>query len=635
MLQSRKSRVSPGNTIYKTVFTVIFSLIMNTVVFAQGTTITLLHFNDSHSHLDAVGPKDNNLEGTLGGIAKAVTLIKSVKAAEPNVLVLHGGDFSVGDLFYNKYFGVPELQILNQFGLDAMTVGNHEFDLGPDVLKGVLDEGFSYGSFPVLSANLDMTGYPALTQWISPSTIKTIAGVKIGIFGLTVPDPLNNPSPVIVREDIIPVAAQTVLDLKNSGADVIICLSHLGIMNDRALASNVPGINFIVGAHDHLLFEQPVQVLNPEGKITYIMQAGSYYQHLGELKFTVDNGIVTFNSYLILNADANVQKDAEVQAIVEQLKAGILAQYGDVYHTVSGITVNELGKESDPYSSFKDTPLGDLITDAFRDKTNTNVAITANGLISEKIYRGQIVGADIFRAASYGFDVNNGLGFKLVTLQLRGSELVKGLEIGMSQLGINDDYFLQVSGMEFNYNPNRPVGHRITIGSILINGNHFIPINKYTITVNEGLLGLLMMFGVQAENINVTEINEYTVIKDYIEKLQTVNYVSQGRITDLTIHDKKSNPEPIGNKISSGLKDNYPNPFNPVTNIKFVISKTGIVKLTVYDVLGREVAKLVDGSIEAGEHTITWNAISFPSGVYFYKLVAGDFVQTKRMILIK
>ena len=620
--------------IFKTLLTSVFFLMLQAVIFSQ-TTITLLHFSDSHSHLDAVGPKDNNLNGTLGGIAKAVTLINTVKAAEQNVLILHGGDFSVGDLFYNKYFGVPELQILKQIGLDAIAVGNHEFDLGPDVLNATLEEGFSNGSFPVLSANLDMTGYPALTKWISPSVIKTIAGVKIGIFGLTIPDPLSNPSPVIVNEDIIPIAYQTVANLKNSGADVIICLSHLGIMYDRILASNVAGIDFIAGAHDHILFEQPIQIINPSGKTTYIMQAGSYYQHLGKLKFTVNNGIVTVNNYMILNADENVQKDAQVQAVVEQLKAGIVAQYGDVYHNVMGTAVNEISKMSEPNSRFKDTPLGNLITDAFRDKTNTNISITANGLISEKIYQGPIVGADIFRAAAYGFDEATGLGFKLATLSLKGSELLKGLEIGMSQLGINDDYFLQVSGMSFNYNPHRPVGHRVTIGSIRINGNPFILVNNYTLTVNSGLLGLLLMFGVQAENINVTNTTEYNAIKDYIEKLQTVNYVSEGRITDLTINNGILKPENNSSEFKFRLKDNYPNPFNPTTNIKYILSKNTIVRLTIYDILGREVAKLVDGMMEAGEHQATWNAGDLPSGVYFYKLSAGDYTETKKMLLIK
>jgi len=100
------------NTIIKNLFSIVFVLFFQFgLVLAQGVEITILHVNDSHSHLDATGPKDVNLEGTLGGISKAATLIGTIKATEPNVLLLHAGDFCVGDLFYNMYFGVPELQL--------------------------------------------------------------------------------------------------------------------------------------------------------------------------------------------------------------------------------------------------------------------------------------------------------------------------------------------------------------------------------------------------------------------------------------------------------------------------------------------------------------------------------------------
>ncbi len=125
----------------------------------QAATITLVHVNDTHSHLDAWGPKDRNLEGTIGGMAKAASIIAAVRAHEPNVLLLHAGDVFHGDLFFNKYFGVPEFQLMKQLGFDAMAVGNHEFDFGPDVLAYSLNEAFGSGTLPLLSANLDFSGY--------------------------------------------------------------------------------------------------------------------------------------------------------------------------------------------------------------------------------------------------------------------------------------------------------------------------------------------------------------------------------------------------------------------------------------------------------------------------------------------
>lgn len=627
------------NTIIKNLFSVIFILLFQSgVIFAQGVEITVLHVNDSHSHLDATGPKDVNLDGTLGGISKAATVIGMVRAVEPNVLLLHAGDFCVGELFYNKYFGVPELQIMKQLGFDAMAVGNHEFDFGPEVLSGVLAEGFAGGSFPVVSANLDMSGYPVLENWITPSVIKNVNGVKVGIFGMTIPDPMNNPSPVIVSEDLAPIAMQTITDLRTSGADIIIMLSHLGIMYDQLIASNVPGIDFIVGGHDHYVFQQPVVVTNPSGKSTRIVQAGENYKYVGKLKFTFDNGIITYNNYEVLPVDANIPPVPEIQGVVDYLKAGIVEQYGDVYHTVLGTSVNELYKDQIPTSPFKDTPLGNLITDAYRDKTNTQASITANGLISEKIYQGAIVGADVFRAASYGFDEETGLGFKLATFDIQGAELLKGLEIGLSQIEVNEDYFLQVSGMRFDYNLNKPVGHRINPGSIRINNQPFIPVMTYSVTVNAGLLGLLMQLGVNVQNVNVTDILEFTAIKDYIVKLSDVNYVSEGRIIDKSVHQQKNNPLSNGNAQKPGsfrLYNNYPNPFNPSTTIKYEIPATGFVSVIIFNMLGQEVAVLVNESQQAGIHEVNWNASNMPSGVYFYRIKTSGYSDTRKMILVK
>src|SRR5437016_1914165 len=113
-------------------------LLIHQQIEAAGTTITLLHVNDTHSHLDAIGPKDAALKGTLGGIARAATVIGQLRAIEPNVLLLHAGDVFQGDPMFNAYFGVPEFQLMKQLGFDAMAVGNHEFDFGPGVLNDVL-----------------------------------------------------------------------------------------------------------------------------------------------------------------------------------------------------------------------------------------------------------------------------------------------------------------------------------------------------------------------------------------------------------------------------------------------------------------------------------------------------------------
>lgn len=102
------------------------------------------------------------------------------------------------------------------------------------------------------------------------------------------------------------------------------------------------------------------------------------------------------------------------------------------------------------------------------------------------------------------------------------------------------------------------------------------------------------------------------------------------------------NASPIGIKpMGTGVPDaynlsqNFPNPFNPATNIQFDIPKSTIVKLAVYNLIGQQEALLFNGELNAGSYNVDWDASSFPSGVYFYRLTTIDFSETKRMVLVK
>ena len=120
--------------LYLTIIFLFTVFSYNTV--AQSDVLTILHFNDSHSTLSPLGPRVSNPEGTQGGMARVASIIGLTQMTEPNVLVLHAGDVSIGDLFFTKYFAAAEFQLMNSLGFEAMAVGNHEFDLTPDALLG-------------------------------------------------------------------------------------------------------------------------------------------------------------------------------------------------------------------------------------------------------------------------------------------------------------------------------------------------------------------------------------------------------------------------------------------------------------------------------------------------------------------
>jgi hypothetical protein len=103
----------------------------------------------------------------------------------------------------------------------------------------------------------------------------------------------------------------------------------------------------------------------------------------------------------------------------------------------------------------------------------------------------------------------------------------------------------------------------------------------------------------------------------------------EGGVTSVKEITNKNTPETFA------LFQNYPNPFNPSTNISFNLPAKSFVSLKVYDLLGREVAALAAQTMSAGTHALQWNAGKMPSGVYFYRLKAGTFTQTKKLVLLK
>ena len=626
----------------------VLLLLCSSVILAGGTTITIVHVNDTHSHLDAFGPKDFHLNGTIGGIARAASIFGSIRATEQNVVLLHGGDAFVGDFFFNTTFGEAELGIMSSLGFDAMAVGNHEFDLGPDVLTGVLAD--KQQSFPLLSANLDMSGYPGrstLSQFVRPSIVID-RGVKIGIFGLTVWDnPTTNSAPVNIVDPTPAIAGQMVADLRSKGAVVLICLSHMGFLHDQAIAAAVPGIDVIVGAHDHYLFEKPVRVKQANGKETLILQAGSFYVNVGELRLSVEGKNVKFLDYRIIPVDRKVPAVPQVQAIVNGLKEGIVSIYGDVYHKIVGVAPCDLELFYDESSQIRDTPMGDLVTDAMREKGKTQLGFSAIGLINEKIYAGAIVGADVFRSFPYGFDPATGLGLKLLKVSASGGSLIVGLESALSFLGVNEDYFPQISGMTFKYDATRPIGGRVILSSIRVGGKPFDPSKDYTMTIDEGLYPLLGQLGVNATLIEAMPDYEYVVVKDYIHHLGVVAYRPEGRIRDVSVKCRNehsaddeaavaSQPDPAPAVVKNfELGQNYPNPFNPSTVIRYALPSKARANLTVFNSLGQVVKELVNENEEAGYHEVRFDGTGLASGVYFYRLQAGSFVETKKLTLVK
>jgi 5'-nucleotidase len=620
---------------------ILFFIILAINIFSQTDTITILHVNDSHSCLSSLGPRTLSLEGTQGGISRAATVIGMTKMTEQNVLTLHDGDVFIGDFFFNRFFGSAEFQLMASLGFDAMAVGNHEFDLKPATLDAYLRASFPPGTgFPLLASNLILEDpeVQPLKDYIFPYTIKQFGSTKVGIFSLLTPETniFSLPSPAVVDTSIALTTLAMIDSLTSQGCNLIICLSHLGILYDQDLAANIPGINIIISGHDHLRTEQPIEISDPLGGTTYIVQADAFYKCIGKMKIAVSSAGMELIDYSIIDLDETIPEEPSVKFIVDGLIDSVEATWGPVYSQQIGYAndffeevATNLG-ENGPH----DTPIGNLVTDSYRWKTETEIGITVGGSTAQPIYEGPLVAADAFRVVGYGFNEVNGLGFRIVKFKLTGEDLIAGLELGLSMAEYNDELFPQVSGMSYWYNLAKPPFSRIEYAEV--GGVPLDPQQVYTITANEFLVGALSsMLPINIIDPYVyADSSEFQVLSEYIISKQTITPTSRGNIiAGVKGIEEGRIPEQFR------LEQNYPNPFNPSTTIQYAVSSRQFVSLKVYDILGNEIATLVNEEKQPGTYEVVFSPesnIKQPaSGVYFYQLKSGSHVGTKKMILLK
>ena len=499
--------------------------------------ITIMHTNDTHSHHEAQGRSGD------GGAARQAAVVNDIRAEAENSLLLDAGDRFTGTLFHKYYAGEDNIEVMNALGYDAMALGNHEFDNGLEVL-----ERFVSGvNFPVLSANTDFGTLETLASAVPGSTVLEVGGEKVGVIGLVTAETpeitinFSNKDEITWSANYATAVNRETAKLKADGINKIILVTHIGLGLDKEVAANTTDIDVIVGGHSHTVIssifkeggdtEYPLQVENADGDPVYIVQAGDRDRYLGRLDLEFDGeGLVTDVGGDLILLGKHITPDPAVQAMVEKLAKPVDELRNTVVALEDGTAVVSNQLMSNKSCREGECLIGDLLTDAMRDETGSDFAITNGGGIRADIDEGEVTVGEVLTVLPFGNTI--------ATLKLSGAQIAASLEHGVGRVGGKGGTgrFPQVSGLRYEFDSALEPGSRLKRVEVADSNGGYAPIDEgkmYTVATNN-----FMRTGGDGYEIFEKDAKEYydygrpleEALMDYMIKKHPVDVVKDGRI---------------------------------------------------------------------------------------------------------
>lgn len=491
--------------VLKQLFAMLLALIL---IVATGVTHVQVHAEDLSADVRTILniPMDlsgktiiihtNDIHGAISRYAYVASLRDNLKSRGADVILVDAGDFSQGTPYVSTTKGLDAITMMNAAGYDFVTLGNHEFDYGYDQLRSNLN----FAKFKVLCANILN---PEGNSLFTPNAIYTgPSGLRIGFFGMETPETRTKVNPSMIKglnflnkSDNYVCAQAQVDELKTQGADLVICLSHLGVDEESALDgnrsvdlyANTNGIDFMIDGHSHTVMTagsagEPVQ------------STGTKCDNIGIVQ--IDNATKTIDDHYLITLENLAQE------VTTSANANLIFQrVNSEYDKVLGHTAIDLNGQKDPGNRTQETNLGDLITDALKwsvlkekDALSVDedhvVAITNGGGIRASIDAGAITKNDINTVLPFG----NTIAVVYVT----GEELLEVLEASTFCTPSAIGGYPQTSGIKFTIDTTKPYQQgeaypdstyyapaaitRVTIESI--NGKPFSLTDTYAVVTN-------------------------------------------------------------------------------------------------------------------------------------------------------
>jgi 5'-nucleotidase len=372
-----------------------------------------------------------------GGLARVATVHTRLVDQGPILFVL-AGDVLSPSLLSKYYSGRQMVEALNAAKLDYATFGNHEFELDRDTLV----ERISASHFKWISSNCtesNGTPFPKVIPW---DTLR-VSGHKVGLFGLTLIGNYRRYVRCVNPDSAAHVAIDTLSAL---GADLIVAVTHQTIAADRDLLSREPKLDLILGGHEHEAHDSVVSgrhVLKADANartaqfVTLWGGKGQWRQAVG-----------------LVPIDSRLPPDTTVSRIVENWEDSLRQRLGPE-RTIATTAIPIDAR--DEVSRKRESVLGDLVTDAIRVGTGTDIALINAGAmrLDDVIRPGPLTNYQLESIFLFADET------RIVTFPATGGQLREILEHGVSDSALGKGGFLQVSGVAFAYDPGRPSGKRL------------------------------------------------------------------------------------------------------------------------------------------------------------------------------
>jgi 5'-nucleotidase len=519
----------------------LFALIvlsLPTISHAAGArSLTVLHTANTFNRIQEFKPFK---QGPQGGVARRATVLKELRAAHPNSILVSGGNDVMGTPMFAQYGGVASGEVMSRLKYDVALANQM------DIMAGGTLEGFkayqSVATYPLLNANLDLSNLPDVK--VPANTVLNVNGIKVGVFALSNERAVSlaNFGQSISVLDTDKVIEQNLAELNKQNVDIILLISALGVDRDKAVAEKYggpKGIDIIVGNASGAILGDPADlpkgsapigpypmVINEKTNPVALVYGGQFGTFLGELNVEFDDsGKLTSWGGKLHFLGEDVKPDPDMQKYVDELAAGIVMD-----KIVLGETSGELFGSFQDYP-WQENPLADLYADAFLEygqPLGAQISLVNSGAVWGTLNAGKITLADLYRIQPF----TNWL----IIMDLKGSQLLAALENGVSKYGESASQgsgrFLAVAGMTYAFDPSKEVGHRIT--DVKIGDKPLDPAATYTVAVNDFMANGGDDFTMLREGSNVfnTGISITDLLQQYIKVHSPFAPTANGRVKD-------------------------------------------------------------------------------------------------------